>query len=118
MLIFNIDLFAQNKIIGSYRDHLGSHVQLNMDNTFKYTWNFDMAVSWTKGTWKLNGDTICFHMIPINLSTKYTLLAFTKLLLATVKVYLPTGEVIPTGIVASMPLRASTAKRALSDVIV
>ena len=65
LLIFNIDLFAQNKIIGSYRDHLGSHVQLNMDNTFKYTWNFDMAVSWTKGTWKLNGDTICFHMIPI-----------------------------------------------------
>ena len=65
LLTLSFDLFGQDKIVGHYRDHFGSRIQLNADNTFKYTWNFDMAASWTKGTWTLNRDTVYFHMIPI-----------------------------------------------------
>ena len=64
LLTLSFDLLAQNKIVGHYRDYFGSRIQLNADNTFRYTWNFDMSGSWTKGTWTLNGDTVYFHMVP------------------------------------------------------
>jgi hypothetical protein len=64
LLILSNNLFAQNKIIGRYRDYFGSRIQLNTDNTFKYTWHFDMVGSWTKGTWTLTGDTVYFRMTP------------------------------------------------------
>ena len=56
---------AQNKLTGRYRDYFGNRIQLNSDSTFKYTWHFDMQSSWTKGIWRLKGDTIYFQMIPI-----------------------------------------------------
>jgi hypothetical protein len=59
------NLSAQNKLIGRYRDYFGSRIQINPDSTFKYTWNFDMQSSWTKGTWQLKGDTIYFKMVPV-----------------------------------------------------
>jgi len=65
LLVLPFALFAQDKIIGRYRDYFGNRVQLNADNTFLYTWNFDMAASWTKGTWLLINDTVFFHMVPI-----------------------------------------------------
>jgi hypothetical protein len=64
LLIPPFILFAQDKIVGRYRDYFGSRILLNADGTFKYTWNFDMASSWTKGTWTLKGDTVYFHMVP------------------------------------------------------
>ena len=64
LLTLSFDLFGQDKIVGRYRDYFGSRIQLNSDKTFKYTWNFDMSASWTKGTWTLIGDTIYFHMVP------------------------------------------------------
>src|SRR5579875_377071 len=64
LLTLSFDLFGQDKIVGHYRDYFGSRIQLNSDNTFKYTWNFDMSASWTKGAWTLAGDTIYFHMVP------------------------------------------------------
>ncbi|RYX84403.1 hypothetical protein EON73_03365 [bacterium] len=59
------NLFSQNKVAGSYRDYFGSKIRLNANKTFKYTWNFDMSASWTKGTWTCASDTVYFHIIPI-----------------------------------------------------
>ncbi len=64
LLSLSLCLTAQDKIIGRYRDYFGTRIQFNADNTFKYTWNFDMSASWTKGTWTLTGDTVYFHMVP------------------------------------------------------
>jgi hypothetical protein len=64
LLSLSLSLFAQDKIIGSYRDNFGNRILLNSDNTFKYNWNFDLSASWTKGTWTLVKDTIYFHMVP------------------------------------------------------
>ena len=64
LLTLSFSLFAQDKIVGHYRDYFGSRIQINTDNTFKYTWHFDLSGSWTKGTWSLKNDTIYFHMIP------------------------------------------------------
>lgn len=63
-LTLSFDSFTQDKIVGRYRDYFGSRIQLNADNTFEYTWNFDMSASWTKGTWTLMGDTVYFYMVP------------------------------------------------------
>src|SRR5688572_9887456 len=64
LLSLSFSLFAQNKIIGRYRDYFGSRIELTSDNTFKYTWHFDLSYSWTKGIWSLKNDTVYFHMIP------------------------------------------------------
>ena len=64
LLTLSLNLFSQDKIVGRYRDYFGSRIQLNSDNTFKYTWNFDMSASWTKGIWTLTGDTVYFYMVP------------------------------------------------------
>ena len=64
LLTLSFGLFAQDKISGRYRDYFGSRILLNSDGSFKYTWNFDLASSWTKGTWKLQGDTVFFTMVP------------------------------------------------------
>ncbi|MEG5084627.1 hypothetical protein QUB53_28960 [Microcoleus sp. AT8-B4] len=65
ILTLSINLFAQDKVVGRYRDYFGSRLQVNADNTFRYTWNFDLSGSWTKGTWTQKGDTFYFHMTPV-----------------------------------------------------
>jgi len=64
LLSISFSLFAQKIMAGRYRDYFGSRIELNVDSTFKYTWNFDLSASWTKGTWTLVGDTVYFQMIP------------------------------------------------------
>ena len=64
LLSISLSLFAQKNLLGHYRDYFGSRIELNVDSTFKYTWNFDLSASWTKGTWTLVGDTVYFQMIP------------------------------------------------------
>lgn len=64
LLTLSFSLFAQDKIVGYYRDYFGSQIQINADSTFKYTWHFDLSASWTKGTWSFKKDTLYFHMIP------------------------------------------------------
>ena len=64
LLSISLSLFAQKNLVGHYRDYFGSSIQLNLDNTFKYTWNFDLSASWTKGTWTLVGDMVYFKMVP------------------------------------------------------
>jgi hypothetical protein len=64
LLTLPFTLFAQDEIVGNYRDHFSSRIQLNNDNTFKYSWHFDLSASWTKGNWTINNDTVYFHIIP------------------------------------------------------
>jgi hypothetical protein len=73
---------AQNKVIGRYRDHFGNRIQLSADSTFKYTWNFDMAASWTKGTWTLKKDTVIFQVVPIYDTVTYNNLRADTLILS------------------------------------
>jgi hypothetical protein len=63
-LTLSFTSFGQKKITGQYRDYFGSRIQLNADSSFKYSWNFDMSASWTKGQWTFRHDTIYFHMVP------------------------------------------------------
>ncbi|HEV7332344.1 MAG TPA: hypothetical protein VGN63_15005 [Flavisolibacter sp.] len=72
LLTLTFSLFAQDKISGRYRDYFGSRILLNSDGSFKYTWNFDLASSWTKGTWKLHGDTVFFNIVPTYDTLSYT----------------------------------------------
>jgi len=46
-------------------------MDINPDATFKYSWHFDLQGSWTKGTWRVNNDTVYFHMIPIYDTIRY-----------------------------------------------
>jgi hypothetical protein len=64
LLVLPLSLFSQERVSGRYRDYFGSRLYLNADGTFKYTWSFDMASSWTKGTWMLRGDTVYLNMVP------------------------------------------------------
>jgi hypothetical protein len=64
LLTVSFGLFAQDKILGHYRDYFGSSLQLNADSTFKYTWHFDLSASWTKGTWTVKKDTVYFRIVP------------------------------------------------------
>ena len=59
-----LTLVSKDKIVGNYIDYFGHRIQLNADNTFKYSWHIDMSSSWTKGTWTLVGDTVYFDMVP------------------------------------------------------
>ena len=65
MLTFSFKLFSQNKIAGYYEDYFGNSIFLNSDSSFKYNWNFDLASSWSKGTWSYKNDTIYFHVTPV-----------------------------------------------------
>ncbi|MBZ5857315.1 hypothetical protein [Flavihumibacter profundi] len=65
LIILSTSSFGQNRMLGRYRDYFGSRVELSSDSTFKYSWQFDLASSWTKGTWTLVNDTLFFHMKPI-----------------------------------------------------
>jgi hypothetical protein len=65
LVILPFTLFSQIKAVGSYRDYFGSKIHLDSDKTFKYTWNFDLSASWTRGTWTWTSDTIYFHVTPV-----------------------------------------------------
>lgn len=65
ILTISCNLFAQYKVAGHYRDYFGSKLQISADNTFKFSWNFDLSASWTIGTWTQKGDTIYFRMTPV-----------------------------------------------------
>ena len=65
LLFLSFTSNSQIKIVGQYRDYFGNRILLNPDSTFKFSWRFDLAASWTKGIWSIKNDTILFHMIPI-----------------------------------------------------
>ena len=56
---------AQDNILGRYKDYFGSDITLNADSTFAYSYHFDMAGTWTVGTYKVVNDTIYLTEVPI-----------------------------------------------------
>lgn len=70
-LIFCNTVVAQNKIPGKYRDNFGCSIILNSDSTFNFKWRFDLAVSWSKGTWTVINDTVFFTITPVFDTLRY-----------------------------------------------
>lgn len=56
---------AQRTLIGNYHNYFGQSIEIKSDSTFHYKVFIDIYSSWTKGNWKMTGDTILFQMIPI-----------------------------------------------------
>jgi len=65
LLALSIQLNAQNKFAGYYEDYFGSSIKINGDSTFNYKWSFDIASSWSNGTWKVIDNTIYLTLVPV-----------------------------------------------------
>ncbi len=61
-----------NELIGKYQNYFGSHIQINEDSTFSYSWHFDLMSSWSKGRWSIKNDTLYLKTIPIYDTLSYT----------------------------------------------
>ena len=66
-----LKVVGQESVVGEYYNYFGSNLKINADSTFKYTWRFDLASSWTKGKWKVKNDTIFLEVIPVYDTLKY-----------------------------------------------
>lgn len=51
-------LSTYSQVNGLYADFFGERITLHADGNFDHEWHFDMASSWTKGTWRISNDTI------------------------------------------------------------
>jgi hypothetical protein len=71
LILFFFNNASGQDIAGDYYDFFGSTLQLKPDSTFKYTWRFDLASSWTKGKWRIENDTIYLKNIPVYDTLKY-----------------------------------------------
>lgn len=45
-------------LTGQYRDYFGQTLDLKRDSTFRLDWRFDLAHTWTSGTWTVSTDTV------------------------------------------------------------
>ena len=52
-------------ITGTYKGNYGRTIELNKDSTFRFSWHFDLAGSWSIGTWKMQNDNIELNSTPI-----------------------------------------------------
>ena len=57
-ILIQTNCFSQRNIEGTYRNMFGEKIEFLSDSTFKHTWHFDLASSWTNGKWKVSRDTI------------------------------------------------------------
>ncbi len=64
LVLFSIKLEAQD-ITGTYKGNYGRTIKLNGDSTFRFSWHFDLAGSWSVGTWKKMNTKIIFNSTPI-----------------------------------------------------
>ncbi len=58
MLFIQLFCFGQSKLEGSYLNKFGERLVFENDSIFSHTWQFDLASSWTKGTYRISNDTI------------------------------------------------------------
>lgn len=71
-LMLSLKATAQKTFVGQYHDAFGSKIELNSDSTFKFTFNFCLTSSWTKGILTINNNTLYLKMVPIYDTLKYT----------------------------------------------
>lgn len=68
LAILSVFLLGNSKpesVHGEYYNHFGSKLKINPDSTFLYSWDFDLASSWSKGKWEVKNDTVYFSVIPV-----------------------------------------------------
>ena len=65
-------LYTQRKVQGYYENFDGCTIDIYPNSTFYFSWHFDMAGSWTKGSWTYDNDTIILTMIPIYDTVTYS----------------------------------------------
>lgn len=74
-VLFTTIVFAQSKsktTIGvNYRNYWGGELQLKPDSSFKYTWRFDLELSWNTGKWTIKNDTIYLRTILVYDTLRY-----------------------------------------------
>jgi len=49
---------SHKKVVSVYFDYFSEKIELRADSTFSHTYRFDLASSWTDGTWSIQNDTI------------------------------------------------------------
>ena len=54
-----------HELPGKYMGGFGGTFILRKDSTFLYEWRFDLMYSWSRGTWKSDGNVISFRIIPV-----------------------------------------------------
>lgn len=54
---------AQKKVFGKYKNEFGETLILNSDQTFEYSWRFDLASSWNIGTWEIEKGKYIYLII-------------------------------------------------------
>jgi len=52
-------------LVGKYVAYYGHTLYLREDSTFRYEWKFDLASSWSVGTWKLKKGTLHLNIKPV-----------------------------------------------------
>ena len=57
-LLFCTNSYGQHKVANQYSDNFGEKLHLFSDSVFKHTWHFDLASSWTEGSWYISEDTV------------------------------------------------------------
>ncbi len=60
----SFDISAQGSTI-EYNDYFGHKLILHQDSSFRFTWNFDLAASWSIGNWRISNDTIYLKVINV-----------------------------------------------------
>ncbi|MBB6324960.1 hypothetical protein FHS59_000575 [Algoriphagus iocasae] len=58
VLLINTFCYGQSKLEGTYSNFFGEKIEFRKDLTFKHSWYFDLASSWTEGTYKMFNDTV------------------------------------------------------------
>ncbi len=66
-----VSTFGQKMIAGKYCDYFDSHLSLNTDSTWDYSYHFDLTSSWSYGRWKINNDTVFLINTPIYDTVRY-----------------------------------------------
>ena len=65
LCIWIMSSLQQEDHTGNYANAFGEQVTLLPNQTFTYTWHFDMASSWSSGQWTVKHDTLKLHIIPV-----------------------------------------------------
>ena len=65
LFLIPLPLYVQGQVPGEYYNNFGSTLKFNTDSTFEYTWRYDLSGTWTKGTWRLDQDTIYMKTVSV-----------------------------------------------------
>ncbi len=62
-ILTQTNCLCQDKLEQEYYNMSGERLEFFSDSTFKHTWHFDLASSWTNGKWSISNDTIYLNTV-------------------------------------------------------